>query len=69
MTAKCFRHLQGKIYLSNCGSVPGRSSIDLAMQLQADIEEQLITNTPLYGAFLDLSKDFACKNVPEAWFR
>ena len=64
MTAKCFRHLQGKIPASICGSVPGRSSIDLAMQLQSQIEEHLISGIPLYGASLDLSKAFNTLSRP-----
>ena len=64
MTAKCFRHLRGSIPASICGSVPGRSSIDLAMQLQTELEESLVQGTSLYGAALDLSKAFNTLSRP-----
>ena len=41
MTAKCFRHLREKILPTIFGSVPAKSSTDLAMQLQAEVEEGL----------------------------
>ena len=37
MTAKCFKHLHGLLPASLCGSVPGRSSTDLAMLLQTEL--------------------------------
>ena len=64
MTAKCFRHLRDSIPSCVCGSVPGRSSIDLAMQLQSQIEESIISGVPLYGAALDLSKAFNTLSRP-----
>ena len=64
MTAKCFRHIKSIIPPSICGSVPGRSSIDLAMQLQSELEESIIQGTPLYGAALDLSKAFNTLSRP-----
>ena len=64
MTAKCFKHLRDKIPSTLCGSVPGRSSIDLAMQLQSEAEHHIITGQPLYGASLDLHKAFNTLNRP-----
>ena len=64
MTSKCFRHLRSRIPPSLCGSVPGRSAIDLAMQLQAEVEHHLITGAPLYGASLDLHKAFNTLDRP-----
>ena len=64
MTAKCFRHLKDDIPPTIFGSVPGRSSTDLAMQLQAEIEEHLTTGQPLFGASLDLHKAFNTLSRP-----
>ena len=58
MTAKCFKHLRGLLPASLCGSVPGRSSTDLAMMLQTELEHHLLQNIPLFGAALDLHKAF-----------
>ena len=41
-----------------CGSVPGKSSLDLAWLLQSAIEESLVTKTPLTGVSIDLSKAY-----------
>ena len=64
MTAKCFKHLKGVIPPCICGSVPGRSAIDLAMQLQSEIEEHIISDKPLYGASLDIHKAFNTLSRP-----
>ena len=64
MTSKCFRHFKGSIPATIFGSVPGRSSIDLAMQLQAEIEEHIISGSPIYGASLDLHKAFNTLSRP-----
>ena len=64
MTSKCFRHLKKDIPSTIYGSVPGRSSTDLAMQLQAELEEHLITGAPLFGASLDLHKAFNTLSRP-----
>ena len=64
MTSKCFKHIRMRLPSSLCGSVPGRSSIDLAMQLQSEIEHHIITGVPLYGASLDLHKAFNTLSRP-----
>ena len=64
MTSKCFKHLRDRIPPTLCGSVPGRSSIDLAMQLQCEAEHHIITGEPLYGASVDLRKAFNTLNRP-----
>ena len=62
MTARCFKHLQDFIPASLCGSVPGRNSTDLAMQLQVELEKRLEENTPIAGAAFDLHKAFNTLN-------
>ena len=64
MTSTCFRHLKETISPTILGSVPGRSSTDLAMQLQAEVEEHIISGKPLYGASLDLHKAFNTLSRP-----
>ena len=64
MTAKCFKHLKDCIPDTIFGSVPGRSSTDLAMLLQAEVEECIMTGTPLYGTSLDLHKAFNTLSRP-----
>ena len=64
MTAKCFKHIRTRLPNTLCGLVPGRSSVDLATQLQPEIEHHLITGVPLYGASLDLHKAFNTLSRP-----
>ena len=56
MTGKSFKHLRGLLPATLCGSVPGKSSTDLAMLLQTELEQHILDNRPIVGAALDLHK-------------
>ena len=58
MTAKCFKSILPSLPPCLVGSVPGRCSTDLAMQLQTSLEIHIMTNKPVFGAALDLHKAF-----------
>ena len=58
MTSKCFKTLMPFLPPSLVGSIPGRGSTDLAMQLQISLENHLMSNQSVYGAALDLHKAF-----------
>ena len=64
MTSKWFKHLEDYIPATICGSVPGRSSTDLAMHLQAEAQEHISVGDPLYGASLDLGEAFNTLSRP-----
>ena len=45
-----------------CGSIPGRSATDIAMQLQISLEKHILQGQCIYGASLDLHKAFNTLN-------
>ena len=63
VTAKLV-HLLPHLLPSLFGSVPGQSSIDLAFELQAAIEESLYSDQPLVGVSMDLSKAYNTLSRP-----
>ena len=58
MTQKIFRHWEGFLPPHLFGSVPGKSSMDAAWTLAANIESALAENRDLFGVSLDLSKAY-----------
>ena len=62
MTTKCFNAILPHIPPSLCGSVPGRSATDIAMQLQISLEKHILQGRCIYGASLDLHKAFNTLN-------
>ena len=58
MTSKCFKSIMPLIPPCLVGSIPGRRSNDLAMQLQISLEDHILRNKQMYGAALDLPKAF-----------
>ena len=64
MTSKLLVHLLPHLPPCLFGSVPGKSSIDLAFQLQAAIEERLYSGQPLVGVSMDLSKAYNTLSRP-----
>ena len=53
-----FRHIRPHLPPYLTGSIPGRGSTDLAMQLQLQVEKSMLQGMPIFGTNMDLHKAF-----------